>query len=148
MSGKRPDFQDPSRCRFSFADGRRCRMPARLELHGLCFHHGTFRSRASRQDNFLREMACLTRGSAKPADYSRAERTLFRAFYEGRISAQEFGAFKQLSSLIRLTDRVANEEQFSAGCGPAWDAIRKLIDREDSADSERANPSFRRESVK
>ncbi|MGB7436177.1 MAG: hypothetical protein WBR26_15835 [Candidatus Acidiferrum sp.] len=104
-------------CRFTFADGRRCRLPAHPDFEGLCYSHGTFRPRASRQDNFLREVAPLAQGSSRSADIRRAQRALSRASREQRISPDAVGAFDRLGHLIRLTGRYAHEEEFTSGHG-------------------------------
>ena len=141
MSGRRPNAQDVSLCRFTFADGRRCRLPARPDFDGLCFQHGTFRPRASRQDNFLREIQPLAQGSCRQRDIHRAQRALSRASEEHRISPEAVGDFDRLASLIRLSGRYAQEEQFAAGLGHDWDAIRKLLDDPDDSASSTDNIS-------
>jgi hypothetical protein len=132
VSGKRLNSPDSPLCRFAFADGRRCRSIAHPNFEGLCFQHGTFRSRASRHDNFLRELSPLAKGSTRAVDVSRAERALFRAFTEGRISAEQLAALHRLAALLRHATRFSRDEGFAAGCGPDWEAIRKLMDQRDS----------------
>lgn len=136
MSGKPHRSPASPLCRFTFADGRHCRLPAHPQFDGLCYQHGTFRPRASRQDNFLRELSPLANGSTRVADFRRASRALSRALSEERLSPQEFSALSQLSRLIRQTQRYALQESFASTHGPAWDDIRKLIDREDEPSSE------------
>lgn len=107
------------------------RLPAHPDFDGLCFQHGTFRPRASRPDNFLREIEPLAKGSTRPLDIRRAQRALARAAREHRISPAEVHTFDRLASLIRLSGRYAQEEQFTICRGPAWDAIRKILDGSD-----------------
>jgi hypothetical protein len=51
-------------------------LPAHPDFDGLCFRHGSFRPRASRQDNFLSEIEPLAEGSTRPLDIRRAQRAL------------------------------------------------------------------------
>jgi hypothetical protein len=133
MSGKR---DDPSNlCRFTFTDGRRCRSLAHHAFDGLCFQHGTFRPRASRQDNFLREIAPLAKGSSQVEDCAHAYRALLRAAQERRISSDQLRVLQNLSALIRSSGRYADAESWACASGPAWDKIRKLIDGEIDANS-------------
>jgi hypothetical protein len=127
MSGKRSNSPGPL-CRFTFADGRQCRSLAQPDFDGLCYHHGT----ASRPENLSRELAPMMRNSPRPSEVLHAERALLRAVREGTIPRNPFYALQRLVDLIRLTGRYAHDEQFSAGRGPFWDAIRKLLDRDDN----------------
>jgi hypothetical protein len=106
-------------------------MIARPEFHGLCFHHGTFRPRASRQDNFRREVTSLANGTHSETDFLRTAHALLRGFAEGHISLDSFSVLSWLTSLIHQTHVHALTESFNAGKGPAWDTIRKIIDSDD-----------------
>lgn len=124
MSGKRSNSPGPL-CRFTFADGRQCRSLAHPDFDGVCYQHGT----ASRPDNLLRELAPMMQGSCGPPEVLHAERALLRAVCERRIPRNQLRVIHRLAELIRLASRYAHDQQSSAGRGPHWDAIRKLMDR-------------------
>jgi hypothetical protein len=133
MSGKR----NSSLCRFTFADGRRCRSIPHPSFDGLCFQHGTFRPGESRRNNFLREIAPLAQAAAKPSDLSHAHRALARALQEGLISSEKLLVLEYNGSLARLSGRYSHEDSFTSAGGPAWDEIRQLLD----GDYSNANPN-------
>jgi hypothetical protein len=126
VSGKRSNSPGPL-CRFTFADGRQCRSLAQPDFDGLCYHHGS----ASRPENLSRELAPMMRNFPRPSEVLHGERALLRAFREGTIPRKRLYALQRLVDLIRLTGRYAHDEQFSAGRGPHWDAIRKLLAGDD-----------------
>ena len=107
-------------------------MLAHPKFNGLCFHHGTFRPRASRQDNFRREAASLANGTYREADFQRTAHALLRGFAEGHISPDSFSLLRWIASLIHQTHVHDLTESFNAGKGPAWDAIRKIIDSDEA----------------
>jgi len=126
MSTRRPD--PDHHCRFAFADGRHCRMPAHPSFDGLCYTHGTLAPRASRQDNFLRELAPLSGASPSAADYRHAHSAIARAVFYRRISPERAAALLQLSNALRHSQRLSQDESVQSGCGPAWDTLRQLLD--------------------
>jgi hypothetical protein len=128
MSGKRDDSF--TLCRFTFADGRQCRSLAHAAFDDLCFQHGTFRPRASRKDNFLREIAPLATGSSQIGDCAHAHRALLRAVEEGRISADQFRVLQNISEISRWSKDLADEDDWACARGPAWNNIRKLIEED------------------
>lgn len=128
MSSKRKHDPDSPLCRFAFADGRHCALPAHPECDGLCYTHGTLAPRASRQDNFRRELSSLADGSTSATDFRRASRALSRALAQRRISPEKAAALIQISNLLRQSGRYAQEESFHSARGTAWDAIRQLLD--------------------
>jgi hypothetical protein len=128
MCGKPLESPDSPRCRFTFADGRRCRMPAHPSYDGLCYPHGTLAERASRQDNLVRELAPLASGSSNSAKFHRACRTLFRAIAQRRIPPERAAVLVRISKLIRQAHRAKQDDAFLSGHGPAWDEIRQLLD--------------------
>jgi hypothetical protein len=134
MSGRRDDSHSSPLCRFQSADGRHCRLPAKPKFDGLCHHHGTFRARASRQDNFLREITRLTHGSVREQDFARINSLVSRAASEQRISCERAAILLRIAGITRLSHRYAQLDDFKSARGPAWDAVRRLLDREDAAE--------------
>ena len=134
MSGRRDDSHSSPLCRFQFIDGRRCRLPAKPKFNGLCHQHGTFRARASRQDNFLREITRLTRGSVREQDFARVNSLVSRAASEKRISYESAAVLLRIAGITRQSHRYAQLDDFKCASGPAWDAVRHLLDKEDSTD--------------
>lgn len=128
MSGKRPHSPDSPLCRFSFADGRHCKMPAHPDCDGLCYTHGTLAPRASRQDNFLRELAPLSNGSPTPEDFRHAFSAISRALAHQRIEPSRAAALANIAELLRRLQRRANEDDFRSARGSVWDALRDFLD--------------------
>ena len=124
----RTALPSPDRCRFAFADGRRCRQLAHASFDGLCYTHGTFAPRASRQDNFLRELAPITGPAPTDKDYQRTYRTLARAVIARRVSAERAAALLQLTNVMRRSQRNAQAESFHCHCGSTWDHLVDLLD--------------------
>jgi hypothetical protein len=108
-------------------------MTANPRFNGLCFHHGTFSPRASRENNFRREATSLANGSYSEADFQHTVDALVRGFTEGHISLGSFSLLSRITSLIHQTHVHASTQSFNAGRGPAWEKIRELIDEEDSS---------------
>ena len=128
MSGRRDDSHASPLCRFQFADGRRCRLPAKPKFNGLCHQHGTFRARASRQDNFLREITRLAHGSVREQDFARVNSLVSRAASEQRISYERAAMLLRIAGITRQSHRYAQLDDFKSARGPAWDAVRHLLD--------------------
>lgn len=119
-------------CRFAFKNGRRCTTPAHPDYDGLCYAHGTFDARASRQDNLLRELAPLASGSSSVKARRRGHNALSRAVSTGRVSPQSAIILNRIEALIEQTGRFADEQAFASQSGPAWDRLRQLVDELDT----------------
>jgi hypothetical protein len=128
MSSKRIDLPNAPLCRFSFADGRRCALPAHPAYNGLCFHHGTLRPRASRNDNLLRELEPLMRKGVTEADLHNALSALSRAVAARRMSRQKAATLAYLGLVLFQSDQLATQEEFRTGAGPCWDRVHALLD--------------------
>ena len=115
-------------CRFTFADGRHCKLPAHPDHDGLCYTHGTLAPRASREDNLLRELAPLASGTSSLRARKRALRVISRGIAAGRFSPGQARALVRLSQLIEIIGRSADEESFRKQSGPLWDHLRSLLD--------------------
>jgi len=133
MSARRSDSPQTPLCRFSFKDGRRCSLPAHPDFDGLCYSHGTFTPRASRQDNLLRVLAPLANGRSSKRARARALKGVVRALLTGRLSPERVRILTRISSLVEQTARFADEHAFTSQSGPAWDRLRQAVDLLDAS---------------
>ena len=128
MPSRRSGSPDTPLCRLTFKDGRHCNLPAHPAYDGLCYSHGTFARRASRQDNLLHALEPLANGRSSRKARARALKAVARAMDAGRLSPERVRVLARISSLIDQTSRFADEQSFTSQSGPAWDGLRKAVD--------------------
>ncbi len=133
MSGKQIESAEHPRCRRTFADGRRCRLAAHPDHDGLCFDHGTLSQRASRRDNFLRELQPLSKLGFTDNDFQHAISAIERGQRARRVEPSRATVLKQVAHMLVRSEQMVAQEEFRTGCGPRWERLRKLIDDRDSA---------------
>ncbi|HEY1469844.1 MAG TPA: hypothetical protein VGF61_12435 [Candidatus Acidoferrum sp.] len=132
MSSKRIDLPN-ALCRFSFSDGRRCAQPAHPAHDGLCLHHATPRSRASRNKNLLREFEPLMRKGVREIDLHNALSALSREVAARRMGRKRAATLAYLGRVLFQSDQMITEDELRAGAGPRWDRIHALLDERDPA---------------
>jgi hypothetical protein len=135
MYGKQVESAEHPRCRRTFADGRRCRLGAHPDYDGLCFDHGTMSQRASRRDNFLRELLPLSKLGFTENDFQHAISAIERGQRARRVAPSRATVLKQLAHMLVRSEQMVAQEEFRTGCGPRWERLRNLIDERDSAGS-------------
>ncbi|HUL33755.1 MAG TPA: hypothetical protein VL128_07720 [Candidatus Eisenbacteria bacterium] len=114
MSGNRQDALAFPRCRYSFADGRRCAQPAHHQFAGLCFTHAHAAARPIRPSDFSRELAAAPDGVTSPEKVTRLLAKVALARIQGRITRREAGILTNLGNLLIQTARLAREAAASA----------------------------------
>ena len=144
MCGKQIELAGHPRCRRTFADERRCRLAAHPDHDGLCFDHGTLSQRASRRDNFLRELRPLSKLGFTENDFQHAISAIERGRRVRRVASRCAICFSAVALLGVRSEQMVAQEEFRTGCGPRWERLRKLIDCRDSAGSTAASPGRRK----
>jgi len=132
MSSRHTNPTQTPRCTFAYKDGRHCTLPAHPKFDGLCYSHGTFSRRASRQDNLLRVLQPLANGRSSARARNRALRALSRAMCEGSLSPERVGAITKLTVLVDQCARFADQQSFTSTTHPAWARLRQAVDDLDS----------------
>lgn len=132
MSSRRNDSPESPLCWYIFKDGRHCSQPARPDFDGLCYSHGTFVRRASRQDNLHHVLDPLANGRTSVKARNRALRALTRAITEGRVSPERAQLLTRISVLIDQSARFADSQSFTSTDSPAWTRLRQAVDALDS----------------
>jgi len=102
-------------------------MPAHPQHNGLCYHHGTLSPRASREDNFLRELQPFIQGNPSEADVPRAEAALSRAIRSRHISRERARTLAYLGRVMLDTKKLATEEGFESQSGTCWGDLCEVI---------------------
>jgi len=137
MSSRRSDTPETPLCRFTFKDGRRCSLPAHPDFEDLCYSHGTFARRGSRQDNLRHVLEPLANGRSSKKARTRALKGVARAIAAGRLSPERVQVLSRITSLIDQTSRFADDQSFTSRTGPAWDRLRQAVDSLDDYRSSR-----------
>ena len=119
-------------CSFTFKDGRHCALPAHPDYDGLCYNHGTFTRRASRQDNLRHVLEPLANGRSSVKARNRALRGLSRAMSEGRVSPESARVMTRISVLIDQSARLADKGFLTSTDSPVWNRLRQAVDDLDS----------------
>ena len=132
MSSRRNDNPESPLCWYIFKDGRHCCQPADPKYDGLCYSHGTFAQRASRQDNLQHILIPLADGRSSLKARNRALRGLYRAIREGRVSPERAQILSRIGVLIDQSTRYADQSSFTSTESPAWTRLRQAVDALDS----------------
>ncbi len=96
-------------CRFTFADGRRCTLPASAESNGLCYAHTHAAMRPLRRSDLVRE---LSNPDDSPPDATQIKRFLAklpRALAEGLLTHKEVRNFTYLCNVLLQCERVSKQ---------------------------------------
>jgi hypothetical protein len=102
---------DSNRCYFTFADGRRCKLPQFPDDMGLCYVH----AKKSHEHRIAQEAAnhitsLLNTDILTASDLSSAFATLFSAGAHGLIKPRAVASLAYLGQLMLQTQRLAKQE--------------------------------------
>jgi hypothetical protein len=127
---------DPRRCQFSFADGRRCRLP-RWEAHPtLCVSHARPEAKPAQTANLADELGPLSGQFNTATDVNHALGNLFSLLAQNRIPRRNAVALGYLAQLLLQTLPGVRAE-LTQCCGEeAWDETLESIFCEDETEAE------------
>lgn len=118
-----------SLCAFTFADGRRCRLPRPSSNSEYCLHHLRKLRNLHEQDDTARRIARPLVGEViAPSCLNFAVARLFAAVVEGRISPRTANTLTNLSKVLLKTIPLAQRELLQTTHNPAaWDDVVRQI---------------------
>ncbi len=109
MSNARPS--DPfNLCRFTFANGRMCGLPAHPKHDGLCLTHGRRSNPEPREDDLSAELASPAGDFITQIDINHVLGRLFTALASNRISSRRAGTLAYIGCLLTQTQQGAKKE--------------------------------------
>ena len=110
-----------SLCSFTFADGRRCRIPRRAGHPYLCAFHARKEAQALAGDEAGKEIAYHLSGSYVSAcDLSSALGRLFSAVAQGQVKPKTAGTLAYLGQTLVQTLHLAQHEYINAFGANSW----------------------------
>ena len=110
-----------SLCAFTFADGRRCRMPRAPRHPYLCAHHARKETQTLAGDHAAREIAHYLSGQYVSAcDVSAALARLFAAVAQGHINPKTAATLAYLGQTLVQTLPLSKHEFTNAFGTEAW----------------------------
>lgn len=122
---------DPQRCQFSFADGRRCRLPRWEAHHSLCVSHARAErkteSQSSALSNFSGDIAPLSGEFRTATDVNRALGRLFSLLAQNRIPRRNAVALGYLAQLLLQTLPGVRDEITHCLGYEAWDETLESV---------------------
>jgi hypothetical protein len=132
VSSKRNDSPEFPLCRFAFADGRHCALPARPHHDGLCPPHFAALNRRTKPRNPARRLSRLSSNPLNEAEVLQIISDLKGAIASQTISPNEAATMTYIGNVLLSCLRASKEAAFREGAGSDWDAIRKLLDDRDT----------------
>ena len=128
MSSLRPQDRK-SLCRFTFADGRQCRVPRSPGHPHLCFDHARKDSQARAADKLARELSYFFSGPYLSAcDLSAALGRLIAGVARGDIKPRSARTLAYLSQTLLQTIHLAQDEYINAFDTDGWRrAVRNSV---------------------
>lgn len=110
-----------SSCAFTFADGRRCRMPRAPRHPYLCAHHARKEAQTLAGDHATRQIAHYLSGQFVSAcDVSAALARLFAAVAQGHINPKTAATLAYLGQTLAQTLPLSRYEFINAFGTNAW----------------------------
>ena len=97
-------------CRFTFADGRRCTLPASAESNGLCYPHTHAAIRPLRRSDLVRVLSNPDDSPPNAAQIQRFLAKLPRALAEGLITQKEVRNFIYLRNVLLQCERASKKD--------------------------------------
>ena len=118
-----------SLCAFTFADGRRCRMPRPFSNSEYCHHHQRKLRHLREHDDTAHNIALPLIGEViAPSSLNFAVARLFAAVAEGRIPPKTANTLTNLAKVLLKTIPNAQNEFLRALRDPAcWDDVVRQI---------------------
>jgi hypothetical protein len=132
MSSKRKHDPNFPLCRFAFADGRHCALPAQPNHDGLCPSHFNALHRFANSKAPARHLSPLSWKYLDELDIRQVQANLQEAVEAQAICPRKAGTMNYIGNLLISSLREAKAEAFRKGAGPDWDAIRILLDDPDA----------------
>jgi hypothetical protein len=127
-----PDFP---RCAFSFADGRRCALPAAPQSNGLCYHHAHAPHRRLRPSDLIRELESI---SSSPIDNTHVHRLLAKipaAVADGVLTPKVAIIARQLCAVM-LQCALPKSEPLPEPRGSEWNFVVSILNSDDDDDAQ------------
>jgi hypothetical protein len=111
MSNQKPDPFYDGLCKFQFADGRHCKMPAHPDHKGFCLNHGTAHRRSlHREDDLTRELASPAGDFITQMDINHVLGKLFDAVAANRCSPRRAATLAYIGNLLLQSQNGARHE--------------------------------------
>lgn len=101
------------RCKFSFSDGRQCRMPRAAHHAYLCAHHASKEAAAAGATSFP-ELEALCADLTTAANINRAVSRVFLLLAQGRMTERQALSFAALARLLLRTLPAIRDEWLAA----------------------------------
>jgi hypothetical protein len=132
MSSKRKHIPGAPLCRFAFADGRHCALPAHAQCDGLCPSHFNALNLATKANDPARHLSPLSWKYLNEADVKQLLANLRDAVDSQAMSRKRAGALNYVCSVLLQSIRQEKADSLRKGSGRDWDEIRKLLDDPDA----------------
>jgi len=118
-----------STCRFTFADGRKCRTPRAAKHPNFCLEHARKESQARSARKLAGELAyCFSGDYLSANDLSAALGRLFPAVLKGDVKPRTAGTIAYLAQTLLQTIQLAQHEYINAFGANDWrNAIRQGV---------------------
>jgi hypothetical protein len=130
-----------SLCRFTFGNGRQCRMPLSASHTHLCTYHARKEARAVSSERVGRTLAAtLSHNYITACDLTTALSQLFAAIAQGHVKPKTANTLAYVGQTIAQTLRLSQQEFLAAYGAQAWraairDALTATQPRNDPPDS-------------
>jgi hypothetical protein len=120
---------DLDRCRFAFADGRRCALPAAPQSDGLCYTHAHAPRRRLRPSDLIRELESI---SSSPIDNTHVHRLLAKlptATADGVLSPKDASIIRQNCALMLQCGTLSRGEPLPEPRGSEWNFVVSILNK-------------------
>jgi hypothetical protein len=128
VSSKRNHSPEFRLCRFAFADGRHCALPAHPHCDGLCPPHFAALNRQTKPRNPARSLSHPNFNPLNETDVLQIIADLKGAIADKTIPPNKAATMTYINNVLLSCLRASKTAAFREGAGPDWDAIRKLLD--------------------
>jgi hypothetical protein len=132
LSSNSPDL---GRCRFAFADGRRCALPASPHSDGLCYTHAHATRRRLRPSDLIRELESI---SSSPIDNAHVHRLLAKlpAAADGVLSPKDASIIRQNCALMLQCATLSKGEPLPEPRGSEWNLVVSILNSDGDDENE------------
>lgn len=121
-----PPIDDNTRCHFTFADGRQCRLPISEDDMGLCYFHAEkYLHRMKAKEAGRRIAKFLNTEILTASDFNSALAALFSAAALGYVNPKATASLAYLAQIMVQTQRLAKQEFLEASTSPWTEVIRQ-----------------------
>ena len=131
MTCKRSTAEDFSRCRLTFADGRRCALPAHPQGNGLCYPHAHAPHRRLTPSDLIRELSSPQNAPVPTHKIRRVLAKLPVAVADGLFSPAEAGLLTHLCNLMLACNRQVHANPLLEPISGDWNSLSSLLSEED-----------------